>query len=188
MAAPACSARFERSAQICEAKCVVVTITGTRPATCFKHCVEHLVALGVGQHELLGEIGEDAEPVRAGVDHEVDGALLARRDRAGPRRRTPSGPPEIRPCRAAARWSLPWPSSFLSSYRAGQAPDSTVLNHLKPFAFSRIHRELCFLGRTTPAKSLRITCGFAGGECRTGLEFFPNINAIMPVGSVLPRP
>jgi hypothetical protein len=34
MAAPAASARFERSAQICEPKWVVVTITGTRPATC----------------------------------------------------------------------------------------------------------------------------------------------------------
>ena len=52
-------------------------MTGTRPPTCFEHGVEHRVALGIGQHELLGEIGEDAQPVRAGVDHEVDGALLA---------------------------------------------------------------------------------------------------------------
>ena len=77
MAAPACSARRERSAQICEAKCVVVTMTGTRPPTCFKHGVEHDVALGIGQHELLGEIGEDAQPLRTGIDHAVDGALLA---------------------------------------------------------------------------------------------------------------
>ena len=77
MAAPACSARRERSAQICEAKCVVVTITGTRPRDMIQHGVEHLIALSVGQHELLGEVGEDAEPVRAGIDHEVDGALLA---------------------------------------------------------------------------------------------------------------
>ena len=34
IAAPASSARRLRSAQICEPKCVVVTITGTRPATC----------------------------------------------------------------------------------------------------------------------------------------------------------
>src|SRR5260221_11848040 len=38
--------------------------------------VEYKVALSVGQHELLGEVGENAEPVRAGVDHEVNGALL----------------------------------------------------------------------------------------------------------------
>ena len=42
-----------------------------------EHRVHHAVALGVGQHELLGEIGEDAEAVRAGVDHEVDAAALA---------------------------------------------------------------------------------------------------------------
>ena len=29
------------------------------------------------QHELLGEVGQDADAVGAGVDHEVDGALLA---------------------------------------------------------------------------------------------------------------
>ena len=34
MAAPMSCARFERSAQISLPKCVVVTITGTRPATC----------------------------------------------------------------------------------------------------------------------------------------------------------
>ena len=38
--------------------------------------VQYQVALGVGQHELLGEVGEDAEPVRAGVDHEIDSAFL----------------------------------------------------------------------------------------------------------------
>jgi hypothetical protein len=38
--------------------------------------VEYQVALSVGQHELLGEVGEDAEPMRTGVDHKVDGALL----------------------------------------------------------------------------------------------------------------
>ena len=34
IAAPAASARRLRWAQTCEPKCVVVTITGTRPATC----------------------------------------------------------------------------------------------------------------------------------------------------------
>ncbi|GJE53124.1 hypothetical protein GOFOIKOB_6200 [Methylobacterium tardum] len=34
IAAPAACARRERSAQTCVAKWVVVTITGTRPATC----------------------------------------------------------------------------------------------------------------------------------------------------------
>ena len=35
------------------------------------------VALFVGEHELLGEIREDAEAVRAGIDHEIDAAPLA---------------------------------------------------------------------------------------------------------------
>ena len=35
------------------------------------------IALVIGQHELLGEIGEDADAVGAGIDHEVDRALLA---------------------------------------------------------------------------------------------------------------
>ena len=46
-------------------------------ADMLQHGVEHLIALGVGQHELLGEIGEDAQPLRTGIDHAVDGALLA---------------------------------------------------------------------------------------------------------------
>ena len=33
-------------------------------------------ALVVAEDELLGEVGEDADAVRAGIDHEVDGALL----------------------------------------------------------------------------------------------------------------
>ena len=41
-----------------------------------EHRVHHLLALGVGQHELLGEIGQNADAVRAGVDHEVDAAPL----------------------------------------------------------------------------------------------------------------
>ncbi len=36
------------------------------------------LALVVREHELLGEIGEDADAVRAGIDHEIDAALLAR--------------------------------------------------------------------------------------------------------------
>src|SRR5260370_15915611 len=42
-----------------------------------QHGVEYQFALGVGQHELLGEVGEDAEHLRTGIDHAVDGALLA---------------------------------------------------------------------------------------------------------------
>ena len=42
-----------------------------------QHRMHHLFALGIGQHELLGEIGQNAEAVRAGVDHEVDAAALA---------------------------------------------------------------------------------------------------------------
>ncbi len=54
-----------------------MTMTGTRPATCFSTASITVLALGVGQHELLGEIGQNAEAVRAGVDHEVDAAPLA---------------------------------------------------------------------------------------------------------------
>ena len=46
-------------------------------ADMLQHGVEHVIALGIGQHELLGEIGEDAQPLRAGIDHAVDGTLLA---------------------------------------------------------------------------------------------------------------
>ena len=46
-----------------EPKCVVVTITGTRPATCSSTACITRLALGIGQHELLGEIGEDAQAV-----------------------------------------------------------------------------------------------------------------------------
>ncbi|UCF54980.1 MAG: FAD-dependent oxidoreductase, partial [Bradyrhizobium sp.] len=43
----------------------------------FQHGMHHGLALGVGEHELLGEIGEDAETMRAGIDHEIDAAALA---------------------------------------------------------------------------------------------------------------
>ena len=46
-------------------------------ADMLQHGVEHVIALGIGQHELFGEIGEDAQPLRTGIDHAVDGALLA---------------------------------------------------------------------------------------------------------------
>ena len=42
-----------------------------------QHRMHHGLALGIGEHELLGEIGEDAETVRAGIDHEIDAAALA---------------------------------------------------------------------------------------------------------------
>ena len=52
-------------------------MTGTRPATWSSTVVMTLLALVVGQHELLGEVREDADAVRSRIDHEVDGALLA---------------------------------------------------------------------------------------------------------------
>jgi hypothetical protein len=39
----------------------------------------HLVPVVVGEAELLGEVGEDAQPLRARIDHEVDCAALAAR-------------------------------------------------------------------------------------------------------------
>jgi hypothetical protein len=43
-----------------------------------QHRMHHLFALGVGQHELLGEIGKNAQAIGAGVDHEIDTAALPR--------------------------------------------------------------------------------------------------------------
>ena len=77
MAAPAASALRLRSAQTCEPKCVVVTITGTRPATCASTQSITRSRSVVGQHELLGPVGQDAHALRAGIDHEVGAALLA---------------------------------------------------------------------------------------------------------------
>ena len=42
-----------------------------------QHCIHHLLALGIAEHELLGIIGENADALRAGIDHEVDAAPLA---------------------------------------------------------------------------------------------------------------
>ena len=42
-----------------------------------QHCIHHLVALGIRQHELLGKIGQNADAVGAGIDHEIDAAPLA---------------------------------------------------------------------------------------------------------------
>ena len=42
----------------------------------FQHRMHHPFALGIGEDELLGEVGQDAQPVRAGVDHEIDAAAL----------------------------------------------------------------------------------------------------------------
>lgn len=42
-----------------------------------QHRMHHALALGIGEHELLGEIGEDTDAVRAGIDHEIDAAALA---------------------------------------------------------------------------------------------------------------
>jgi hypothetical protein len=36
------------------------------------------MVFGIGDDELLGEVGEDAQPGRAGIDHEIDAAFLAR--------------------------------------------------------------------------------------------------------------
>ena len=43
-----------------------------------QHRVHHRFALGIGQDELLGEIGQNAEAVGAGFDHEIDTAALTR--------------------------------------------------------------------------------------------------------------
>ena len=39
--------------------------------------IHHLFALGIRQHELFGKIGQNADAMRAGVDHKVDAASLA---------------------------------------------------------------------------------------------------------------
>ena len=43
-----------------------------------QHAVHHPLAFVVGQHELLGEIRQNAEAVGAGIDHEIDTASLPR--------------------------------------------------------------------------------------------------------------
>ena len=43
-----------------------------------QHRMHHLFALGIGQHELLGEIGQNAQAIGAGIDHEIDTAALPR--------------------------------------------------------------------------------------------------------------
>ena len=58
-------------------KWLQVTITGTRPATCDDAQIEQHVALRVGEQELLGIVGEDADAVDALVDHAVEHAALA---------------------------------------------------------------------------------------------------------------
>ena len=42
-----------------------------------EHGMHHGLTLRIGQHELLGEVGEDADAVRAGIDHEIDAATLS---------------------------------------------------------------------------------------------------------------
>ena len=57
-------------------KWLQVTITGTRPATCARQRSSSVRALVVGQQELLGIVGEDADAVDALVDHAVEHAAL----------------------------------------------------------------------------------------------------------------
>ena len=57
-------------------KWVVVTMTGTRPADMLEDRARQQLALGVREHELLGVVREDAQAVRARIDHEVDAAQL----------------------------------------------------------------------------------------------------------------
>ena len=55
---------------------MVVDDDGHTAGDMLQHRLHDLFALGIGQHELLGEIGQDADAVGAGVDHEVDAAPL----------------------------------------------------------------------------------------------------------------
>ncbi len=66
-----------RAAAIRVLKWLQVTITGTRPLTWRQAEVEQRVALVVGQQELLGVVGEDADAVDALVDHAVEHAALS---------------------------------------------------------------------------------------------------------------
>ncbi len=49
-----------------------------RHAACdmLQHGVHHRLALRIGQHELLGKIRQNAETMRARIDHEIDAAAL----------------------------------------------------------------------------------------------------------------
>ena len=79
IAAPMSCARRQRSAHTPVPKCVVVTITRHATGHMFEYGSRQHLALVVGEHKLLGEIGENAKAVGTGVDHEVDATLLARK-------------------------------------------------------------------------------------------------------------
>ncbi len=72
--APAAAAARARSPATRVLKWLQVTITGTRPATCVETKIEQRRALRVGQQELLGIVGQDADAVDALVDHAVEHA------------------------------------------------------------------------------------------------------------------
>ena len=83
-----------------------------------RHAAGHVVedrggqrlALVVGEHELLGEVRQDAEAVRSGVDHEVDAALLAVEVQLAAVVEGGRAPPGRRPCVAVSStgsWDLP---------------------------------------------------------------------------------
>ena len=77
IAAPADAAERARAAAMRVLKWLQVTITGTRPLTWREAQVEQRVALVVGQQELLGIVGKDADAVDALVDHAVEHATLS---------------------------------------------------------------------------------------------------------------
>ena len=59
-------------------KCVVVTITGTRPATCSRIVRVSSSRSSSASTNCSEKLARMQRPLRAGVDHEVDAALLAR--------------------------------------------------------------------------------------------------------------
>ena len=105
IAAPACAAACARSPAMRVLKWLQVTITGTRPATCARQSVEQRAALRVGQQELLGVVGEDADAVHALVDHAVEHAPHARQVEVARRRerRGRDGMTPVRGCKVSSR-------------------------------------------------------------------------------------
>ena len=77
MAAPRSCARRERSAQTNVEKMRGRHDHRDPSGDVLQDFSQDGVALLVGEHELLREIREDAQPLRAGIDHAVNGALLA---------------------------------------------------------------------------------------------------------------
>ena len=110
MAAPACAALRARSAAMRVLKWLVGDDHRHAAGDVREAQVEQRVALGVGQQELLGVVGEDADAVDALVDHAVEHAALPVEVEVagvGERRRRDGEHAPVGPCRGWGHRCVP---------------------------------------------------------------------------------